>query len=212
MIRQLLLQRLGILIWFAAGCAGAATTAADTPAAVTEPAAGEQLIAQPPAGWRQIGSVNTERLKRAEFVPAGDDAETWDRRITFESIVAEIGEPLPDPIKFVELITAGRDRDCGTFSIHHTFAGIENGYPSAVDLLICHKDRDTDRSKVTMMKTIQGNDAFYVIARSLRDEPIPKDEAPSIEEAEIGGWAVFLKSVSLCDTDRAAHPCPPPSE
>ena len=196
------------LIGFSAGCVGAepTTTATAEPETVTEIPAGEQLLARAPEGWRQIGSVETERLKRAEFVPQADDDQNWDSQITFESMVVD---PLPDPTEFVASITAGRDRSCGTFRIHNTFTGSENGYLTAVNLLICHKDSDTGRSEVTMMKTMQGNDAFYVITRSLRGEPIPEDQAPSIEEAEIGGWAVFLRSVGLCDTGRAEHPCPP---
>lgn len=196
------------------GCASAAeeTPEADKPATTDGSApgsAGERLIAQPPAGWRQTGAVNTGSLKRAEFVPAEDDEKNWVRRITLESMVED---PLPDPIEFVSLMTAGRDRECGKFQRHPTFAGDENGYPTAVYLLICHKDKDTDRSEVTLLKAIQGNRAFYVITRSMRGEPIPEDAEPDIGETEIGGWAVYLRSVSLCDADHASgeHPCPNP--
>lgn len=170
---------------------------------------GERLIAQPPAGWRQTGAVNTGSLKRAEFVPDEDDEKNWVRRITLESMIED---PLPDPIDFVSLMTTGRDRECGKFESHPTFAGLENGYPTAVYLLICHKDKNTDRSEVTLLKAIQGNSAFYVITRSMRGEPIPEDAEPDIGETEIGGWAVYLRSISLCDAEHASgeHPCPSP--
>ena len=185
-----------------AGTAGVETT--------TE-TAGERLIAQPPRGWRQTGATSISTLRRAEFMPEDELAtgsETdWVRRITFESLKED---PLPDPLEFVELMSMGRDYDCGTFRSHPTFAGEENGYPTAVFLQVCHKDRQTDRSEVTLMKAIQGNDYFYVITRSMRGDPIPKDGAPDIEEAEIGGWAVYLKSITVCDASRPeAHPCPP---
>lgn len=175
--------------------------------------AGERLIAQPPQGWQQTGATNIGTLRRAEFMPedeltAGSEAD-WVRRITFESLNED---PLPDPIEFVELMSVGRDYDCGTYRSHPTFAGEENGYPTAVFLLVCHQDRQTERSEVTLMKTIQGNDYFYVITRSMRGEPIPRDGEPDIEQAEIGGWAVYLKSITVCDTSRPdAHPCPEPA-
>jgi hypothetical protein len=173
-------------------------------------AEGERLIAQPPRGWRQTGATNIGNLRRAEFMPEGDSGEDstqgWTRMIAFESIKED---PLPDPIEFVELMTSDRDYACGTFAAHPTFAGEENGYPTAVYLLVCHRDRTTERSEVTMMKTIRGNDYFYVISRSMRGDPIPKDGEPAIDKAEIGGWALFLKSVSVCDIRRPqTHPCP----
>lgn len=192
-----------------AGCATASeprSEAAGSDTTARSPA-GEQLIAQAPLGWRQTGAVNTPVLKRAEFVPEQEDEADWIRRITLESMVEE---PLPDPITFVDMMTAGRDRDCGTFRRHPTFAGEENGYPTAVYLLICHKDKETDRSEVTMLKAIQGNDAFYVITRSMRGEPIPAEAEPDIDETVIGGWAVYLRSINVCDSGHASgrHPCP----
>lgn len=199
----------GALIALSAGCAGAAGDAGaadgNTDKVTAETTAGEQLLAQPPAGWRRIGAANSERLKRAQFIPENDDETLWNRRITFEAMVEQ---PLPDPIEFVQLITAGRDQDCGTFEAHPTFAGEENGYPTTVYLLVCHKDADTGRSEVTMMKSIQGNDAFYVITRSYRGKPIEAGAPPPVTEEEIGGWALYLKSVSLCDATRPEHGCP----
>lgn len=194
-----------------AACATAPDTVRSPAASAATPDSGtEQLIAQPPGGWRQTGATNIGNLKRAEFVPEAEYAEggqtVWTRRITFESIREE---PLPDPIEFVDLMTSDRNYACGTFNAHPTFSGEENGYPTAVYLLICHKDRVTERSEITMMKTIRGNDFFYVITRSLRGEPIAKDAEPDIDEAEIGGWALYLKSISVCDTGRPEdHPCP----
>ena len=191
-----------------------ANLCACTSASVAPSTPGERLIAQPPQGWQQSGATSVGSLRRAEFRPEeelAEGAETeWTRRITFESLRED---PLPDPIEFVELMNAGRDYDCGTFRAHPTFAGEENGYPTAVYLLVCHQDRQTDRSEVTLMKTIRGNEYFYVITRALRGDPIPKEGEPAIERAEIGGWAVYLKSISVCDTSRPeVHPCPPPAE
>ena len=202
------------------GCAtdGGSTAVPETTAAADTdlPAApsGERLIAQAPNGWQQTGATNIGTLRRAEFRPvaeiASDPDSDWTRRITFESLKED---PLPDPLEFVELMSAGRDRDCGTFRAHPTFAGEENGYPTAVYLLVCHQDRQTERSEVTLMKTIRGNEFFYVITRGLRGDPIPKDGEPAVEKEEIGGWAVYLRSVTLCDTDRPeAHPCPATAE
>ena len=202
--------RHGLLITLTvAACSGAAPApegadAANAPGD-TPRAAGEQLLAQPPNGWRQIGATNLPTLRRAEFIPDSETEESWTRRITFEAMVED---PLPDPIAFVDLVTADRERACGTFERLPTFSGEENGYPTSVALLVCYHDRKTDHSEVMLMKTIRGNEAFYIITRGQRGPPIPDGEKVDIPEVEIGAWALYLRSVQLCDPGRAGHPCP----
>ena len=164
----------------------------------------EQLLAQPPQGWVQTSAASTRALNAAQFLPEGEDQTSWTRMIRFEAIAED---PLPDAIEFVDLITAGQDRQCGTFESQPIFAGLENGYETAVTLLVCHKDRDTERSEVTMMKTIRGNDRFYVITRAQRGAAIEESESP-VEEQVVAAWSLYMKSISLCDTEREAHPCP----
>jgi hypothetical protein len=187
-----------------------AGTPADAAPTTTEDAEarGEQLLAQPPAGWRQISSINTAPLKAAQFVPeeeGEEDQENWTRMIKFESMTED---PLPDPIEFVAFITEGQDHQCGKFESYPVFAGLENGYETAVSLLVCHKDRDTERSEVTMMKTIRGNERFYVVTRAMRGPPITGEETPAVEEQVVAAWSLYMKSIGLCDTGREAHPCP----
>lgn len=166
---------------------------------------GEQLLAQPPAGWVQTSGTNTSILRAAQFVPDGDDAASWTRMIKFEAMTEN---PLPDPIDFVAFITEGQDTQCGTFESYPTFAGLENGYETAVNLLICHQDRKTKRSEVTMMKTIRGNEHFYVVTRAKRGPPITREDTPAVEEQVVAAWSLYMKSIGVCDTDRQAHPCP----
>ncbi|HEY5645029.1 MAG TPA: hypothetical protein VIS76_03730 [Pseudomonadales bacterium] len=197
---------LTLVLCGAAACTGAAPEPGGNPAAETSPArTGEQLLAQPPAGWQQVGATNLAKLKRAEFVPEDETAETWTSRITFEALSED---PLPDPIEFVDLLATGREGDCGTFERLPTFSGEENGYPTSVDLLVCHRDRESDRSEVLLMKTIRGNEAFYVVTRGRRGPAIAKGGQSDIEAQEIAAWAVYLRSIKLCDDGRSEHPCP----
>lgn len=193
----------------AAACSGAAQAPSSDTAEQTSPPSsppqGEQLLAQPPSGWQQIGATSLPTLRRAEFIPDGEQAESPTRRITFEAMVED---PLPDPIGFVDALAADRQRECGTFERLPTFSGLENGYPTTVDLLICHHDRKTDQSEVMLMKAIRGEDAFYVITRGRRGPPLKKDEQADVEEVEIGAWAVYLRSISVCDYRGDTHPCP----
>ncbi len=201
------------LLLIALALAGSACSASPAATESAGPAAGEaprgeRLLGQPPRGWRQVGATSVATLKRAVFLPEGEVEDAWTRRITFEAIMED---PLPDPIGFVDVLSLGRDRDCGTFDRHPTFSGEENGYPTSVNLLICHRDIKTERSEFTLMKTIRGNDAFYLITRSMRGPPVPKGAEPAMDETRIGGWAIYLKSITLCDDSRPGHPCPRPA-
>lgn len=193
----------------ASGCSAAQVAVQDDAPAQAPPGSverpGEQLLAQPPAGWRQVGATSLPTLKRAEFVPADGTPGTETSRITFEAMVED---PLPDPIEFVDLLAADRQQACGTFERLPTFSGEENGYPTAVDLLVCHHDRKTDRSEVMLMKTIRGNEAFYIVTRGRQGPPIADGGKPEIEDLEIGAWAVYLRAVRVCDDSREGHPCP----
>lgn len=191
------------------GCAGAQVAPPDEgpapPVSGSVNPRGEQLLAQPPSGWQQVGATNLPTLKRAEFLPADETPEAWASRITFEAMVED---PLPDPIEFVDLLAADRQNECDTFERLPTFSGEENGYPTTVDLLVCHHDRETDRSEVLLMKTIRGNDAFYIVTRGRRGPPVPDGGKPAVEDVEVGAWALYLKTVGVCDDSREGHPCP----
>ena len=214
---------LATLTLFLSGCTDSSSFLAEAAAGATAAAAitDEQLIAQPPNGWVQVGATNLPNLRTAQFVPEGESADDWTRRITFESLAEK---PLPDPIKFVELLSTDQDRICGTFESLPTFAGKENGYPTAVYLLICHQDRDTKRSEITMIKTIQGNDFFYVITRARRGPPIERTDSSEtadgsstalskpqelpMEKEIVGAWSIYLKTIQVCDPDKPEHLCP----
>ncbi len=186
-----------------------AAVAANDAAPAPSTTVGERLLGQPPQGWRQTGATNTPALRRASYVPEEEaEASDWIRQIVFEAMVLD---PLPDPIEFVDILSTDRHRDCGTFEQLPTFAGEENGYPTAVFLLVCHKDRQSDSSEVTLMKTIRGNDAFYLVSRTRRGDPIPEDGEAPVSEEEIAGWALFLRTIGLCDDGRPEHPCPAPA-
>ena len=198
-------SRLGLIVilGFLAACQEKAQdpVVAQEPPETTE---SERLLAQPPLGWTQISSTSIRGLRTASFIPEGEEEANWTRMIKFESMTED---PLPDPIEFVELLTFGQKEQCGTFEAYPTFTGLENGYATSVNLLICHRDRTLKRSDVTMIKTIRGNDHFYVITRSKRGPPVVEDQ-PAIEEETVAAWSLYLKSIGVCDSRSAAHPCP----
>ena len=195
-LRYLAFAGYAFAILFSAGCVETLSA--------RQAVAGEQLLAQPPSGWRQTGATSAAGMRTAEFVPDDEDSENWVRRIRFESLNQQ---PLPDPLEFTKLLEDDLRQRCDPAEAFGTFAGIENGYATSVNLLICHRDRESGQSEVTMVKTIQGGDHFYVVTRSKRGPAVEEDQ-PAIEQEVIAAWSLYMKSIGVCDTDRTGHPCP----
>ena len=187
-------------------CTGENEAAATSEAASPTPADGEVLLAAPPEGWQQVLSIDRPGLRMVEFVPEEEvgSGENWRRKISFESLA---GNPLPDPIDVVTGLSADQEGTCGGFEAFSTFSGLENGYPTTVHLMVCHRNKLSDKSQVTMVKVIQGNEHFYVITRSERGPPLAEGAQPISEEA-IAGWSLYLKAITVCDAGEAEHPCP----
>ncbi|MFV2091164.1 MAG: hypothetical protein ACC642_10925, partial [Pseudomonadales bacterium] len=165
---------------------------------------GEQLLAQPPGGWRQTFATTTRTLRMSQFVPENEDEEHLTHKISFESMASQ---PLPYPIEFIDLISGDKERACTDFEGFGTFSGFENGYPTSVHLLICPKNKETKKSEVSMIKVIRGNDYFYTITSARQGAPLDKGVAP-LSETVVAAWSIYLRSIGVCDTTRPEHPCP----
>ena len=182
-------------------------------AALAEPAdiEGERLLGSPPEGWQQGFATNRPGLRLATFVPGDDSIEDWQDKVTFESFS---DAPLPDPIDFVNDISADQSAGCEKLVHYNIQSGLENNYPTSVRLLVCTQSKQTQTGRVTLIKAIQGNDYFYAVTRAKRIPPIPEvvdedgEQPQPISDAEMAQWSTYMRTITVCDTQRAEHPCP----
>jgi len=195
------LVSLGLLLMLSSGCSGADESSAGGAGPAT--ASGERLLAAPPDGWKEVFSSDNPGLRMVEFIPDDQVNATWQQKISFES---SSGQPLPDPIEFLKGLSVDQSGTCDGFESFTTFSGFENGYPTTVRLMVCKNSDIINQSQVTMLKAIQGKDNFYVISRAQRAPPLADDAEP-LSKAEIAGWSLYLKAISLCDGS-PDHPCP----
>lgn len=193
---------LAVLVLALLGGCSEGTDSTSAPA----PEEGERLLGDAPAGWKRIQSSVDPGIRIVEYIPENQDPDNWTEKITFESFS---GAPLPDPIEFLKGMSDDQAGACPAHETYPTFSGLENGYPTSVQLMICNHSRMIDQSQVTMIKAIRGNDYFYVVARARRGEPLDED-APAMSEEEAAGWSLFLRSIRLCDSTREEHACPAP--
>ena len=188
-----------------AGTAGAPTaqTGADTPAPDVD---AEHLLAAAPEGWRQVFRSNHGDARIVEFVPADSAAgDAWTEKVAFESFA---GSPLPDPVSLLEGIAKDQKKTCDTFAERDTFSGDENGYPTSVKMMICYDNPVTGKGQVTLVKSIRGDDRFYVITRAARTEPIANDKDLPLPAEQMAQWSLYLRAISVCNPQHPEHPCP----
>ncbi len=193
-----------LITWPLGACANTAPPASSA----GEPAEkSEKLLAEVPAEWQKIIDRKVGELHMVEYYPPGAD-DNWAQKLTVEALS---GKDLPDPLIYVAGLAEEQQGLCDHFRDNAVFAGFENGYPTAVNILQCGRSKSTGRPVVTMVKIIQGNESLYTVSRIWRLPEIAanlSDTTPEVDAAELGAWAQTLRKVQVCDTALAAHPCP----
>jgi hypothetical protein len=185
-------------------------TAAPAPSLPAAAPSGEQLLAEVPPGWVQSFRSATPDMRMVEYIPPGTDLADWTDKLSFASFG---GEPLPDPVELVTSIANEQRKSCDGFESHATYSGGENGYPTAVQLFVCNRNLLTQKGQLTLLKTIRGDENFYVITRARRVDPIAKDDTlpmPQMPQEVMAAWSLYLRAIGVCNTNDPAHPCPEP--
>jgi len=165
---------------------------------------GERLLLEPPPGWLRGAERTTEKFRIANFYPAGNDQQNWYEKLTVESNNIA---PLPDPIEFLDSLGDALKSQCKNSDHQPIATAEENGYQTSVRLLICGEDKTTRRVEVSLVKAIRGNDHFYTISHTKRSDPLANKQTP-ISKKEMAQWSLYMRSVKLCDSASAEHPCP----
>lgn len=168
-----------------------------TQSARAEVTAAEHLNTEIPEGWIQSVDSANLHLRVNEYLPA-ESPDPWRQKLSIEALS---GEPLPDPIDFVEGWAGQQAQLCHEFDDHPIYSGLENGYPTVVRMLVCGRNKRTQKPLVTMIKVIRGNQALYTITRIWRLEALP------LNETEVAAWSASLGKTSVCDPTLPAHPC-----
>ncbi len=191
------LHRLSLIVVLAA-----LASCASTPDVIKS---SEQLLIDPPPGWELVYQFNNSETRLSDFVPAGETATVWQRKLSLESH-ARLKDT--DPIEIL-MAEVRRLQDACTLVQHfNLFAGLENDYPTAVRLIMCGENKLLAKGEVSLNKAIQGNDYLYIV-RMVRRVPPFEPHQPEVRDEEVAGWATYLQRVSLCNPDLAdAHPCP----
>ncbi len=168
---------------------------------------GERLMATPPSGWQRIYQFNNQKLRISEFIPAEEKGKAWTIKLAFESNKAEAIEI--DPLDLLQVDTDYARKNCRETQLFNVYAGYENEYETAVQMLICTENISQQMGEIALIKAIRGNEYYYVI-RLVRRVPPFKPGEHNLEEKEIALWSRYLSQMYVCD-DSEKHPCDVPS-
>ncbi len=176
--------------------------------------AGERIIATPPLDWElKFRTVNAE-LRFIEYAPPEGEGDSRAQQLIFEAFTAD---PMPAPLQALAGIAGNERNRCSDFETYNTFAGDENNYPTAVALMICRQEPDAESARISVVKTIQGNDYFYVVTRNHEvpafGEPSSGNDQDTVDGVTselsdiVGALSLYMRTVTLCDDAREEHPC-----
>ena len=194
----------------AVGCGSAGPAAAQSSnhvgdTVVLQGGAGEVYIAGLPAGWNVGFQESNEIGHHAEWVPSGQPAKEWRDMIAYQ-LFPKLIDLAPDQFlaKMADHYAASCDQVLAT-DIEGT---PNNGYPGALRVLACTRNKVTGMGEVTLFRAVMGEEAFYVAQRAWRMEPFEPGTIPITGEQLDSGRKVIEYGLA-CRQNTATRPCPP---
>lgn len=165
----------------------------------------EERLAMPkfPSGWVESFARRGDQ-EVVEYVPPGQSAITWQRKITLE-----IYHDLKNlPLDTLQRRAAGQNRDACDSVVEGKFqTGVNNGYASAFWTLGCRREKTSGFGETRYTKAIQGLSGLYLLSYVWRTPAFIKGE-PGIAAQDIAGAMAFLTSSVVCNTETKQSPCP----
>ncbi len=131
-----------------------------------------------------------------EFVPSSETVKDWSQMVT-EQIFHNLGKRDPDQLP--QGMSQTWPSGCPGGESQRIARANENGYEISVWMFVCPNNPATGKPENMWMKVVSGADALYSVQYAYR-QPLTKEMvAPTM---------AYLKSVLVCDTRGAEHPCP----
>ncbi len=132
---------------------------------------------------------------------------------TVERVRLEWFPPLAfpsDPIELIRRIAENLRAVCEQGANQPVFAGTENGYPTAVRLVLCVPGGESERGEIVMIKAVRGESGYWLAARSRVIVPGDAERAGEglpVPREVLARWSAFMRALRVCDPEDDAHPC-----
>jgi len=156
----------------------------------------ENLLQNLPKGYKLDFQNRRDDVGMSVMLPQGETEKNWT-----EVVITKIffGLKAAEPKGYQEFSTKKLASTCKNGAVTTITTGKENGYPFSVWQETCPLNPATGKPEAAWFKAIKGNDSFYVIEKTFRF--VPSNEL-------VQQWMEHLRTVTVCDTRSAEHPCP----
>ncbi len=156
----------------------------------------ENLLQSLPQGYKIDFQTKQGSMIMTEMVPQTETVDNWTEMITVQIF---LGLKNATPEQFQAFMAKAWLGACRNGEVAPITKGEENGYPFSIWVQACPLNQATGKPEKTWFKAIKGNDSFYVVQKAFKFDP---------SKEQIAKWMQYFRSVAVCDTRLADHPCP----
>ena len=172
---------------------------------VLQGGSGEVYIAGLPPGWDLGFQESNEIGHHLEWVPAGQPVKNWRDMIAFQ-LFPKLIDVRPD--QFLAKMADHYSQSCDQVLATDIEGTAANGFPGALRVLACTKNKVTGLGEVTLFRAVMGQEAFYVAQRAWRMEPFSPEAIPVTGE-QLDAGRKLIEYGLACRSNTANQPCPP---
>ena len=166
---------------------------------------GEVYIAGLPKGWNLGFQESNEIGHHLEWVPRGQPVKDWRDMIAFQ-LFPKLIDVRPD--QFLTKMADHYAQSCDQVLATDIEGTPANGYPGALRVLACTKNKVTGMGEVTLFRAVMGQEAFYVAQRAWRMQPFSPEAIPVTGDQLDAGRKLIEYGIA-CRSNASASPCPP---
>ena len=179
-------------------------TAALCGAASAQTAPPEHVMARYPAQWVAQAPIRQDRLTVVRLLPPGQTPQDYNEAI----IIERYDEEHQAPKDYVLSRAEASRRSCDGMLAGAVDETPINGYKAASIQFTCTKSHRNAKSGVMMVIAIAGRDALHVLSRVWIGPPVAANQLAPIPDQTVAEWSAFARTITLCDSRDAKHPCP----
>jgi hypothetical protein len=166
---------------------------------------GENLLVAPLPGWPQAYSAAGNGIKLVEYVPPGENADSWSQMATIEIFFGRGGM---NPRDLERRVNEGFRQNCEALHVSDLGAGATSNLPAARWVVYCSKVKQLAKGEITYFQAISGKEHFYLVQRSWRGAAFDIAKLLPIPESLLKEWEAYLNQLSVCDSRDLQRPCP----
>lgn len=156
----------------------------------------ENLVQGLPSGYKVDFQDRQGNMVITEMVPSSETVDNWSEMVTTQIFMGMKNATLD---QFQSVMAKSWMAACKGGEAAPVSRGEENGYSFSIWVQSCPLNVSTGEPEITWFKAIRGNDSFYVVQKAFRFEPTKE---------QISQWMRYFRSVVVCDSRLASHPCP----